>query len=761
MRKLITVCTIAVMTTLFSWQVYPRFMRAGAQVNEGPIFHDVASGTTANFVVRGAAEVHVLSYFVLPHGPLPKNSYALQLAFVAPDGTVRMRHSANFNWVPGETPTQLQDGTAVAQVRLLALHPPEDTSLLQVSCSDGRVLLRANRLAPTKATQATVVERSGRPAAWFAAEELQGVRPQGFIPLPVLNDLPKVKLPPLRLTQVEAETIAAASPALMPLGPHQALVLNVIGPGTMKMSLAAGKDAQAFQVDYLGREGAGNAPVINGSAVVNLPAGPSSVVVRPLANQASLLQLEAQNLHALGRTDTVMEPSQRPGSAWRVTTGTMLRFPIYGLKNHPYPVRLTGHAMDMTANKTVAWRFIDAKGKQTLQGTLQLGEDYDPFTGLMSQTPVDIGLASRTFLTPPQGTTALEIRAASALVEVDALLEKGAQSEPLPPFDVALGPQQHFQDAPVRSARWVMLRPLALQSQQRQLYAELVRRPRIEPMEPLPQGPWVQVLPQGHTKKMPIVEPVQKENPELEPQTLIRTQHTAAVIVPEDGKNARRVVVNCEIPGQLGGELSLLLEGQEAATAPILAGAVRLTADAPVGVTRVRVNGSSRGHCLVAARPMTGPLTVRRSIFLVSSHKGLKVKVNTRGSIVRLHYALYAADAEADRNAAIAVNVDGGEPSRRAGSANSATLSHAEQVLPSAPVIQAGYSLSGQKMQRVAVSAVQLGDDLSSGSHRVNLRVRSPGRYWARFWIEGKRRAPESAESFISSDSTDAIEVQP
>ena len=100
-----------------------------------------------------------------------------------------------------------------------------------------------------------------------------------------------------------------------------------------------------------------------------------------------------------------------------------------------------------------------------------------------------------------------------------------------------------------------LLRPLALQSQQRQLYAELVRRPRIEPMEPLPEGPWVQVLPQGHTKKMPIVEPVKKENPDLEPQTLIRTEHAAAVIVPEDGKNARRIVVNCEIPGQLGGQL--------------------------------------------------------------------------------------------------------------------------------------------------------------------------------------------------------------
>lgn len=761
MRTLITACTLAAITTLFSWQAYPRFMRAGAQVNDGPLFHDVAAGATANFVVRGAPDVHVLSYFVLPHGPLPKNSYALQLAFVAADGSVRLRHTANFTWSAGEPTTQLLDGTAVSQVRLLALRPPEDTALLQISSPDGRVLLRANRLAPTKASQAMVIERAGRPAAWFAQEELQGLRSQGFIPLPVLNEVPTIKLPPIRLTKIEAETIAAATPALMPVGPHQALVMNVIGPGTMKMTLAAGKDGPAFQVEHIGREASGTAPVVGGRAVLELPAGPSSVIVRPLANQASLLQLETQNLRALGRTDQVMEAAQRPGSAWRVGATTTLRFPIYGRKTHPYPVRLTAHAVDLSADKTMAWRFLDKDGKETLRGTLQLSEEYDPFNALMDQMPVDLGLVSRTFLTPPAGTTMLEISAASAVVEVDALLEKGAQAEPLPPFDVALGSMLRWQDAPVRSARWVMLRPLGLQSQQRQFFAELVRRPRIEPIAPLPQGPWVQVLPQGHVKKMPIVEEVQKDNPDLDPQTLIRTEHNARIVVPEDGKNARRVVVNCEIPGQLGGELTLLLNGQAATSAPILSGGVRLTASAPAGATQVRVDGSSRGHCLVAARKATGPLTVRRSVFLVSPNKGLKVKVRTRGEILRLHYALYTDAADANSDAAVAVAVDGGEPSRRAGSANASTISQAEQVLPLTTVTQPGLSLSGSPMQRVAVSAVQLGDDLSAGNHRVNLRVRTPGRYWARFWIEGKRQMPEAAESFIVADASDAVEVQP
>lgn len=764
MRKLITVCTLTAIMTLSAWQLYPHLVTAGTEVNQGPMFHDVPAGTPANLVVRGAAEVHVMSYFVLPHGPVPKNSYELQLAFLSPQGVVRLRHSASVSLGASATPALLPDGSALAQARLLSLRPPPGTSLLRITCPDGRILLRANRLAPTKATQEVVVARSGLPAAWFTKEELMGLQPRGFMPLPVLGTLPTVKLPPIQLTQVEAEAIAAASSALLPLGPHQAQVVNVIGPGTMKLALAAGNGPPAFQVEHIGPQSSGTAPVMDGRAELVLPAGPSSIIIRPLGEQASLLQVEAQRLRALGRTDEVMEPAARSGSAWRASGGATLRFPIFGSKNHPYPVRLTAHAVDPAADKTLLWRFVDEGGKKLLSGTLQLGEGYDPFTAMMADKPVDLGMATRTMLTPPDGARALELVAASALVEVDALLEKGAQADPMPPFDVPLGPQLRWQDAPVRGARWVMLRPLAPQSQQRQLYAELVRRPRIEPISSLPQGPWIQVLPHGHVKKLAIIEPVMHKNPELEPQTLLRIRHTTSVLVPQTGKNAHRLVANCEIPGRLGGRLTLRVDGKAAASAPILTSAVRLSADAPSGVARVRVEGSAHGHCVVAAQQARGPMTVRRSVFLVPPHKGLKVKVKTRGMPVRLHYALYSADGDSQRPTAVAVQVDRGEPTRRAGSATAATLSQAEQALPMPVDSPPSRSLSGDPLQRVAVAAVQLGDDLSAGRHQVKLRVRSPGRYWARFWIEGRRRMPEAAESFISSDSTDPAEasgVQP
>lgn len=761
MSKQIAVCTLVAITILSAGPPYPRLVAAGTEANQGPMFHDVAAGTTANFVVRGATAIHVVSYFVLPPGPASKPSYELQLAFLSHQGVVRVRHSAILSLVTNATPTTLADGAALAQVRLLALRPPPGTSLLQLRCPDGRVLLRANRLAPTKASQETVMERSGRPAVWFAKDELQGLRSTGFMPLPILAGLPTVKLPPIQLTQVEADAVVAAAPALLPLGPHQAQVVNVIGPGTMKLAQAAGEEQPSFQVEYIGPGGSGTAPVMAGRAELTLPAGPSSVIIRPLDEKASLLQVAAQKLRALGRSDQVMEPAARPGSAWRVSANASLRFPIYGSKSHPNQVRLTAHAVDLAASKTVLWRFVNAGGKKLLGGALQLSSGYDPFTALMEDQPVDLGLVTRTVLTPPDEATALELAAASALVEVDTLMEKGAQADPLPPFDVPLGPQLRWQDAPVRKARWVMLRPLAPQSEQRQLFAQLVRRPRIVSIAPLPQGPWIQVMPHGHVKKLQIIEPMMHKNPELEPQTLIRIRHTAAVMVPQTGKNAHRVVANCELPGRLGGRLTLRLDGHTVASAPILTSAVRLAADAPADRARVRVEGAARGQCVVAAQRASSPMMVRRSVFLVPPHKGLMVKVNPRGMSLRLHYALYTAEPDASRTTAVAVVVDRGEPTRRAGSANAATLSQGEQVLPLAEASLPSRSVSGEMLQRVAVAAVQLGDDLSAGRHQVKLQVRSAGRYWARFWIEGKRRMPEAAESFISSDSTEPLEVQP
>src|SRR5690242_11324277 len=57
------------------------------------------------------------------------------------------------------------------------------------------------------------------------------------------------------------------------------------------------------------------------------------------------------------------------------------------------------------------------------------------------------------------------------------------------------------------------------------------------------------------------------------------------------------------------------------------------------------------------------------------------------------------------------------------------------------------------QMYRVAESLVLLGGELSAGRHQVSLIPRSPGRYWARFWIHGHHHAEPKAEAWISSES--------
>ncbi|HRI50253.1 MAG TPA: hypothetical protein PLW65_08725 [Pseudomonadota bacterium] len=766
MTKLITTVSLLAILTLLGWRAYPRLLEAGAQVNQGPLFHDVAAGSTANFAVHGATEVHLISHFVLPRTPTQKSSYALQVAFVAADGTVRKESPANLSIAPTATPSTLPDGSTVAQERLLSFVLPPDTAFLQIGCADGRVLLRANRIAATKASREAVLERSGMPATWFAKEELEGLRSHGFVPLPVLGDLPTVKLTPALLKKVDAAGKDAESlDGLLRLAAHRAMVVNVIGPGSLKIALAGrlGSDDQPqFQVEHIGPGSTGRAAVKGGLAALELPAGPSSVIVRSLDNQETLLQLESKKLRALGRTDDRMEPAARIGSAWRLTADKVIRFPMYGQKDRPTPVRVTAHALDLAADKDLRWRFLDESGESLLSGALQLSTDVDPFSGvLVDEEPTDIGLASRTFLVPPPGTSVLELAAPNALVEVDALLEKGAVAQMLPPFDMALGPELHWQDAPVLGARWVMLRPLETQSEKRLLYAKVLRTPRIEPIAPLPQGPWMPVMPHGTVKKLPILEAVQDPTPDKEPQALIRTHHTTSIVVGDEGKNARRVVLTCDIPGKLGGELTLRRNGQILASAPILTSAVRLTANAPAGTSRIRVEGPTKGHCTIAARLLAHPLTVKRSIFL-ASHRGLKVHVRTKGTApVRLHYAIYTTPERANKEAAVAVTVDGGAPKRRAGSATAATLGQAYQVLPLAPVsLQSPELPTGSTLRRVAVAAVQLGDDLPRGHHRVKVRVMSPGRYWARFWVQGKKPVAEAAESFVSADPADQVEVE-
>ena len=299
------------------------------------------------------------------------------------------------------------------------------------------LLLRADRLSESRATQEHVLERSGRPSFWFAGDELQAVLIHRWLALPVPDQMPSVKLPPL------PQPVLAAGggedgmdvPALR-VGPNRGAVWNVVGPGTLSLTF---EGEGRFEVAHLGPEGEGHAEVTDGHATLHLPAGPSSVTVRPIDGAFATVRVDAEQLRTLGRSDAVIEPSLRRVSSWLADGERPLRFPMYGKTQVPVPVRLTARALDMAEPRPLKWRFVDAQGTPLLDGELALSGDTDPFAAVeRSGSTADLGFPSRTLLMPPAKTAALELSASGALVEVDALLEAGSQAEPLPPFDVAL-----------------------------------------------------------------------------------------------------------------------------------------------------------------------------------------------------------------------------------------------------------------------------------------------------------------------------------
>jgi hypothetical protein len=128
---------------------------------------------------------------------------------------------------------------------------------------------------------------------------------------------------------------------------------------------------------------------------------------------------------------------------------------------------------------------------------------------------------------------------------------------------------------------------------------------------------------------------------------------------------------------------------------------------------------------------------------------------------LRLRYALYT-DVLATRNRAeFSVTVDGGRPRRRIGTANTLTLGQLNQVADFAAGESATSGASvGQRLQRIGVATVQLGDDLPAGHHRVRLQALSSGRYWARFWILGRPHHHESAASWLTAEAAELSEVE-
>jgi hypothetical protein len=340
---------------------------------------------------------------------------------------------------------------------------------------------------------------------------------------------------------------------------------------------------------------------------------------------------------------------------------------------------------------------------------------------------------------------------------MDTLFELGARAQPLPPFDVNLKPGLRWQDVSVRGPRWLMLRPLGTQSELGRVYATLVRMPRIVSFAAQSEGPWITLKPSGAPKKARILEPSRKPSPLQNVESVLVAKQESSVFLEAHGKNARRMVLTCEIDDKLGGQLSLWRDGHKAASRTISTSLIRLEARATAGVHRVRVEGVNHGRCTIAARPVQGTVTVPRTVYLLAEPKGLWVKVNTSGKRpLRVYYSAYSETTSGKKEAAFVATVDEQAPLRRQELFTTLTHGQTTQVLHFSPISIPSYGpRAGRLMRQSAVSSVQLGDDLPPGTHLIHLRSLSAGHYWVRFWILGKRRHSETSESWVTTNDAE------
>jgi hypothetical protein len=753
-KKLVSALVTIAAASLIGWRAYARLSEENSAGGSGRIFYDVARGAEAQFVVRGTKDLHLASYLVLSQGEETPARYSLQLSFYGPQGALRERRSYHLSVDTNDSGSGPAGPMKLARVRVVRLQAPADTTLLKVECPQGRILVQASALTTRHPSLEALLMRSGVPRFLFTTDELEQVRSQRFMRLSGLGKLSIVQLPYGDPVPMEEIAVGPGTPGPLWVGPSRALVFNVVGPGAVSFTLPA---VGAFDLSYLGVGGAGSAEVESGHAALSLPAGPSSIILRPREGSSSEVRLETQRLRPLDPSSRELSPSEHWAPAWMAQERTELRFPMYGVHALPLPVRLLARALDPRPGEThsLHWQFLDERGHRLREGKLQADSGYDPFAAVVREgRAADVGVASELLLSPPKGTAILWLELHQMAVEVDTLLEQGAEADHLPPYDVPLRRGLHWQDVPSRAPRWLMLAPLGTEVELHHLRTSVLRMPRIEQYIPaVDHGPWISLRPEGAPPRAQLAE-ASRVRPDLtNPLTVMQTGGEAMVVIAQSGRYARRVFLTCDVAGKLGGQLALIVDGKRRASAPILTGMVRLEAPVSAGVHHVRVESPRPGQCIVEGQLEAGATLVRRQIYRLaaSPKRGLSVNLSTRSRHpLRVYYALYSESPEGRKDPQYEVYVDGvAHPKRPVPPADPSGLHKADAASLFTPLPMLH---KHRVLWRVAQSSVLLGPELSGGHHRIRLGVLAPGRYWARFWIHGKRHPHQGAESWTSSE---------
>jgi hypothetical protein len=570
-----------------------------------------------------------------------------------------------------------------------------------------------------------------------------------------LEEVTRIGSPKLRsVAAVDAATVyltgagfAQPPPTVTPLystdrassvGPG-ALVWNVHGPGRARL-LVRGEGRFIVQTRSAGlwttRE-------VSAPTQIELPIteGTNSVVMLPdgCANGTALLD------GVVGLSGNLPTPEWRARHLWPIADGNSLRVALSpDGRGEPVPLRVTVRASNLQRRSLLGWRFVDARGRHLLQGTMTTPVTPDPFV-LFNDSRQPVGTALVQSFVPPRGAAALELESfADALTLVEALIDDDIPSDYEPPYD-QVPDGLYWIDAPAHLPRWVALRPTFDQAHTPGMTA-LVHMPRLERAS-VQSAPSLVTLPID-TPIMQLIERAKRKNDRE--VVVLADREEAVVRIPSEGDRARRLAIHCSTRDELGGRVALLIDGATAARTRFTTGGVDLLARPRAGVHRVKVLADSPARCILEAVPAQGRGLVERLAWALPDGV-LRLRVNKPGWQPHpITFVIYVASDQ--RTPELHLDIDQGELRRRSGAVGCITSLHAPRRDMSSldPVIQHGRNR--RLLRRALVTTAMLGDDLAPGRHVLQLSLTPSTPALLRAFAPGQPPQQQKVESWVTTE---------
>jgi hypothetical protein len=358
----------------------------------------------------------------------------------------------------------------------------------------------------------------------------------------------------------------------------------------------------------------------------------------------------------------------------------------------------------------------------------------------------------------PEGTRegTVELRGDAAdLVSLSVPAPGVLADELSAPYRVALPVTSRFRHALYDARRWSPIRP----SNDAELlaagrYVDLEKQARIEEIAPAAPLPEIILAPRGATSTHYLVQTTYvPKGGSLPPGAAVPLRGEAVLRVAAQGPRARRITATYRVDkAALGGTVSLLIDGQEAASAPVMTLTGVIEASASAGPHRVSVDGlGAAGRVFVDAPPEGGgQVFQRKSVYGMDRAHPLTFSIQ-RKKTEHLTLVLQVISAQTGIPWSMRYAIEEGDVKTLTG--------HPFMHLTRTEGALSGISgdtgtgslgdnlLGGASPVALSRDIITLGDDLGTGVLRVRLALESPNAAWVRAVLVGQAGAPLGEEA--------------